>query len=583
PKGLTEEQRKSDEAKDYYFYKKMAEDQKNEETRQLFAHKSAELRRDIANTQLANELEEKNYEKLTPEVKESFKIHVATHATYYKIPSGTIIDDTYLKNKWVGLQGAKSPAEGDQTMLRAFQEDYRQKILNEKLETGLREDLTNIGFDAAEVDKSVARELQLLGYKPTAKTTNIRYVDTRDIRNEANDPTKRYYQDPDGTRYYLQPPAGVTPTPPVTTPAVGTAPTAPGVKPPTTNQLQKFFDKYGNATDIQYKIVDPNDAKTIAERLQAEHQPRVALIPEGKNKGRVQSMTINGKLYVENEYNEVGIITGQRVYERVVENDALGTTYANYIGTVPEAQKYYQEKGKTDQEAKIIAQQLDDSKSCIGQINKNLAGKTLKQGEAVRTGCKLGNYVVQNTAQKLGSSCTDFMSPDNCKMLFNACDPVICPASRCNLGGAWNVPDVVQSGLVGSTFLCINNWVVINPSQGDIYTLPVCLTGIIAGLENIQTILESYKQCLITAKVDGRSVGFCDSLRNFYLCDSLWREATALLDMENGLLGAITEQVLGANGGGEYASFKASFDKSTESLSYFTKDYAKQVFAGYNG
>src|SRR3989338_3211413 len=56
-----------------------------------------------------------------------------------------------------------------------------------------------------------------------------------------------------------------------------------------------------------------------------------------------------------------------------------------------------------------------------------------------------------------GPSCADVMDPGDCKLLFNACDPVMCPTSRCNLGGRVKVDNVIQSGVVGSTVLCLLN------------------------------------------------------------------------------------------------------------------------------
>jgi len=35
--------------------------------------------------------------------------------------------------------------------------------------------------------------------------------------------------------------------------------------------------------------------------------------------------------------------------------------------------------------------------------------------------------------------CSDFMSPMDCNIMFNVCDPVMCPASRCDLGGNYRL------------------------------------------------------------------------------------------------------------------------------------------------
>ena len=49
------------------------------------------------------------------------------------------------------------------------------------------------------------------------------------------------------------------------------------------------------------------------------------------------------------------------------------------------------------------------------------------------------------------------MSPSDCHLMFNVCDPVICPSSRCDFGGTYPVADVVQTGIVGSALLCLPN------------------------------------------------------------------------------------------------------------------------------
>ena len=64
----------------------------------------------------------------------------------------------------------------------------------------------------------------------------------------------------------------------------------------------------------------------------------------------------------------------------------------------------------------------------------------------------------------------------------------MCPSSRCTLGGRVPPRNVIQSGLVGSTVY------VFQILKGII--VPVCLTGIDAGLKGIRSILEGYVNCL---------------------------------------------------------------------------------------
>ena len=56
------------------------------------------------------------------------------------------------------------------------------------------------------------------------------------------------------------------------------------------------------------------------------------------------------------------------------------------------------------------------------------------------------------------TQCQDFMDPKDCYlMLVNVCDPVICPASRCDFGGRYPVADVNSNGIVGGTLVCLPN------------------------------------------------------------------------------------------------------------------------------
>ncbi len=74
------------------------------------------------------------------------------------------------------------------------------------------------------------------------------------------------------------------------------------------------------------------------------------------------------------------------------------------------------------------------------------------------------------------TQCQDFMSPKDCNLMFNVCDPVICPPSRCDFGGTYPVANVAQTGIVGSVFLCL-------PNVKEGIAIPVCLTGIQAGID----------------------------------------------------------------------------------------------------
>ena len=107
----------------------------------------------------------------------------------------------------------------------------------------------------------------------------------------------------------------------------------------------------------------------------------------------------------------------------------------------------------------------------------NLVSKATNSIQQAQQQYKSGvkSVTINSVALKVGSpavnipdiQCQDVMSPDDCYLLFNLCDPVICPPSRCNLGGAFPVSDVIQSGIEGRIALCLPN------VQEGIF-IPVC-------------------------------------------------------------------------------------------------------------
>ncbi len=173
--------------------------------------------------------------------------------------------------------------------------------------------------------------------------------------------------------------------------------------------------------------------------------------------------------------------------------------------------------------------------------------------------------------------CVDVMEPEDCKILFNVCDPVMCPASRCNLGGRYQVPDVIQSGIVGSLFLCAPNI-----KQGVV--VPVCLTGVLAGLKNIKSLLESYADCLEANLKDGKNVGFCDYIRSVGVCELVWRESTSLLGIKGGVIDYLSDKVFSEpEGGAEYLTFQNSLQNVGSSFNYFTTEYSNTYVAALKG
>ncbi|PJC44797.1 hypothetical protein CO038_02425 [Candidatus Pacearchaeota archaeon CG_4_9_14_0_2_um_filter_39_13] len=178
-----------------------------------------------------------------------------------------------------------------------------------------------------------------------------------------------------------------------------------------------------------------------------------------------------------------------------------------------------------------------------------------------------------------GTQCQDFMSPDDCKLLFNVCDPVICPTSRCDFGGTYPVDNVVQSGIIGSALLCLPNSVAFG---GDVI-VPVCLSGIHAGVDSYLSILEQHKACLEENIASGETVGICDEITSVYTCEFFWRQAAPLT---KALLPKIVEFIYSggraqARGGGEYMAVQSAFDNTQGSIDYFTKYYAGNTFEAF--
>jgi len=204
-----------------------------------------------------------------------------------------------------------------------------------------------------------------------------------------------------------------------------------------------------------------------------------------------------------------------------------------------------------------------------------------KKGEVVTVGGK--KWVVSDNAaglktQAKNPTCYDVMDSDDCQTLFGVCDPVLCPPSRFNLGGNWKVDNVVQTGLIGSLVLGLHNFNL--PSE----PLPICLTGISAGLKTIRSVLEGYVQCLKVAYVQGKTVGICDKVRSVYTCEIIWREALALFKVKGGLLKWITNKFSGSEkpNGGEYLTFDSALKNTENSANFFFKQYGTTAFAAFN-
>jgi hypothetical protein len=196
----------------------------------------------------------------------------------------------------------------------------------------------------------------------------------------------------------------------------------------------------------------------------------------------------------------------------------------------------------------------------------------LQQASAAQFGSKqikVGGTTFPASAASsvLGARCTDFMSPIDCRILFNVCDPVLCPTSRCNLGGAYPVSDVIQSGIIGGMFLCLPNFPQV--------IIPVCLTGIEEGMKGYVSLLKSHRDCLQESLTTGKQVGICNEMYSVYECEYIWRQIGPLADA---LVVKALQAILGQNhGGGEYMTVSSAFDSMKASVNYLQNIYTTQI------
>jgi len=178
----------------------------------------------------------------------------------------------------------------------------------------------------------------------------------------------------------------------------------------------------------------------------------------------------------------------------------------------------------------------------------------------------LGNKInVGNAAADISESqCTDFMSPNDCLLLFNLCDPVICPSSRCDFGGTYTVKNVAQSGILGSILLCL-------PNIQEGIVMPVCLTGIKAGIDAFVSVEQSYKDCLQESLDSGETIGICDELHSIYICDFFWNQVSSFSSLT---ISKVIEFLTGGSkGGGEYIGLSNAWSDTEKAVDYFVNSY----------
>lgn len=167
--------------------------------------------------------------------------------------------------------------------------------------------------------------------------------------------------------------------------------------------------------------------------------------------------------------------------------------------------------------------------------------------------------------------CQDFMSPEDCNILFNVCDPVVCPSSRCDLGGTYHVDNVVASGIIGSIALCL-------PNFRENVIVPVCLTGLKAGIDELVSLFDATRSCLQTQLDSGENVGICDEIQSIYLCQFFWEQALPLTEnLAPQIFASILGKDEGTRGGGEYLGVQTAWDNAQDSVGYLSQYYGRDI------
>ena len=168
--------------------------------------------------------------------------------------------------------------------------------------------------------------------------------------------------------------------------------------------------------------------------------------------------------------------------------------------------------------------------------------------------------------------CQDHMSPSDCNLLFNVCDPVICPSSRCDLGGTYPVDNVIQSGIIGSVALCLPNFPEVK--------VPICLSGVKAGIDGLVSIQENYRDCLQENLESGKTIGICDEIHSVYLCEFMWRQSVPVARLAiPKILEAVTGQ--GSRGGGEYMNIMDAWTNAESSVDYMVNYYGAESYKSF--
>ena len=255
-------------------------------------------------------------------------------------------------------------------------------------------------------------------------------------------------------------------------------------------------------------------------------------------------------------------------------NSGIGDDICRQVNTFT-SEPYDQFPGLDESEATRLIKKASCTGLCKGAIEeaqdayRDGVSKVCLSGDGTRECYSVGNPAALTSEIQ----CTDFMSPKECNILFNVCDPVVCPSSRCDFGGNYPVQDVVQSGIIGSIALCLPNY-----KEG--IKVPICLTGVQAGIDNWVTVQKSYRDCLQTSLDTGETVGICDEIHSIYMCEFFWEQALPLAKLT---VPKIVATLLGQNshGGAEYLSLSNAWANAKSSVNYMTQYYAANAYNAF--
>lgn len=287
-----------------------------------------------------------------------------------------------------------------------------------------------------------------------------------------------------------------------------------------------------------------------------------------------QTLPTGGSIRAYDESGRVNSFWLCNVGENNLEDRASGDDICQMIN-LGTGMPYDQFSGLSKEEASEV---IDCAVKAVEQASRARADNPSTKKIRIRTSCgeteeiKVGSPAVDSPELE----CEDFMSPKHCKILYNVCDPVICPSSRCDLGGAYPVKDVIQSGIIGSLVLCLPNFI---GAGGDV-AIPVCLTGVKAGIDGFISIQEAHRDCLKESLETGKMVGICDQIYSIHLCEFFWRQSIPLAKMG---IPRILEFMSGksSQGGGEYLGVQDAWSTAKGSWDHFTQQYAENSYQAF--